>query len=54
MAGRSIHALTVLLSLPVCLAGWLESVTKFGAASFLEAAKYFVPVPVALVQITEG
>jgi len=35
------------------LRAWLESVTKFGAASFLEAAKYFVPVPVALEQITD-
>lgn len=35
------------------LRAWLESVTKFGAASFLEAAKYFVPVPVALIQVTE-
>lgn len=30
---------------------WIESVTKFGAASFLEEAKYFVPIPVALVRI---
>lgn len=30
---------------------WLDSVTKFGAASFLEEEKYFVPVPVALVAV---
>ena len=38
----------------VKMGAWLESVTKFGAASFLEAKKYFVPVPVALVQILDG
>jgi len=30
---------------------WIESVTQFGAASFLEERKYFVPIPVALVRI---
>jgi len=30
---------------------WLESVTKFGATSFLEAEKYLVPIPVALVRL---
>jgi hypothetical protein len=30
---------------------WIEDVTRFGAASFLEEAKYFVPIPVALVRI---
>ena len=33
------------------LRGWVESVTQFGAASFLEKEKYFVPIPVALVSI---
>ncbi len=35
------------------LKGWVESVTKFGAATFLEEARYFVPIPVALVRIRE-
>ena len=30
---------------------WIESVTRFGATSFLDEAKYFVPIPVALVSI---
>jgi hypothetical protein len=30
---------------------WIESVTRFGAESFLEEAKYFVPIPVALVSV---
>ena len=30
---------------------WIESVTQFGAASFLDQQKYFVPIPVALVSI---
>ncbi len=30
---------------------WIESVTRFGAASFLEEEKYFVPIPVALVRL---
>jgi len=30
---------------------WIESVTRFGAASFLDEQKYFVPIPVALVSI---
>ncbi len=30
---------------------WVASVTKFGASSFLEAEKYFVPMPVALVRV---
>ncbi len=34
--------------------GWIESVTRFGAASFLEAERYFVPVPVALVSVVPG
>ncbi len=36
------------------LKGWLQSVTKFGATTFLEEAKYFVPIPVALVRILDG
>jgi hypothetical protein len=32
---------------------WLQSVTKFGVAKFLEPAKYFVPIPVALVSIED-
>ena len=36
------------------LRDWVESVTKFGAASFTEAEKYFVPIPVALVIILES
>lgn len=38
----------------VRLGTWLASVTKFGAESFLDRAKYFVPIPVALVQIIDG
>ena len=30
---------------------WVESVTRLGAATFLEEAKYFVPIPIALVHI---
>jgi superfamily II DNA or RNA helicase len=30
---------------------WVESVTLFGAASFLDEEKYFVPIPVALVRL---
>lgn len=33
------------------LQAWVQSVTRFGAASFLEEAKYFVPIPVTLVSI---
>jgi hypothetical protein len=33
---------------------WVESVTKFGAGSFLAAPKYFVPIPVALVAVEEN
>ena len=33
------------------LQAWIESVTRFGAASFLEQDKYFVPMPVALMSI---
>ena len=36
------------------LRGWIESATKFGAATFLEAEKYFVPMPVTLVRIAES
>jgi len=32
---------------------WLQSETKFGQATFLEEAKYFAPIPVALVSIRE-
>ncbi len=35
------------------LRAWVESVTQFGAASFLDEEKYFVPIPVALVSIVE-
>ena len=35
------------------LQAWTEAVTRFGAASFLEEEKYFVPIPVALVQIVD-
>ena len=35
----------------VTLKGWIESVTRFGAASFLDEERYFVPIPVALVSI---
>lgn len=34
-----------------CLQVWIESVTQFGAASFLDEEKYFVPIPIALVSI---
>ena len=30
---------------------WVTSVTQFGAASFLEEPKYFVPIPVCLVRV---
>jgi hypothetical protein len=30
---------------------WIESVTQFGAASFLDEQEYFVPIPVSLVNI---
>jgi superfamily II DNA or RNA helicase len=30
---------------------WVRSATRFGAASFLEEAKYFVPIPVCLISI---
>jgi Helicase conserved C-terminal domain len=30
---------------------WVRSVTQFGAASFLEEPKYFVPIPVCLVSV---
>ena len=33
------------------LRDWIESVTKYGAASFLDKEEYFVPIPVALVSI---
>ena len=33
---------------------WLAEVTKVGAASFLEAQNYFVPVPVALFVCESG
>ena len=36
------------------LQAWVESVTKFGAQSFLDEAKYFVPIPVALVSIVSS
>ncbi len=32
---------------------WIESVTRFGAASFLDKEEYFVPIPVALVSIVD-
>lgn len=35
----------------VKLRAWIESVTQFGAASFIDKEKYFVPIPVALVNI---
>ncbi|MDB5334911.1 MAG: hypothetical protein JWN70_530 [Planctomycetaceae bacterium] len=30
---------------------WLDSSTRFGAASFLEEEKFFVPIPVALIAV---
>ncbi len=33
------------------LKSWVESQIRFGAASFLEEAKYFLPIPVALVRV---
>ena len=30
---------------------WVRSATQFGAASFLEEPKYFVPIPVCLVSV---
>lgn len=33
------------------LRDWVTSATKFGAASFLEEPKYFVPIPVCLVHV---
>jgi hypothetical protein len=38
----------------IMLQSWIESVTQFGAASFLEKEKYFVPIPVALVSIVHS
>lgn len=35
------------------LRAWIESVTRFGAASFTEVEKYFVPIPVALVSVID-
>lgn len=32
---------------------WVESVTKFGRESFLDDEKFFIPIPVALVRITD-
>ena len=37
----------------IVLQKWVESVTRFGAASFLEAEKYFVPIPVALMSVAD-
>ena len=36
----------------VALRAWAEGETKFGAASFLDEEKYFIPIPVALVRIS--
>jgi superfamily II DNA or RNA helicase len=33
------------------LQAWVRSATQFGAASFLEEPKYFVPIPVCLVSV---
>lgn len=33
------------------LQAWVESATHFGPASFLDEAKYFVPIPVCLVSV---
>jgi len=33
------------------LTKWIESVTRFGASDFLTEEKYFVPIPVALVEV---
>ena len=30
---------------------WIESITRFGAESFLDEQKYFVPIPVALIRL---
>ncbi|HZZ44509.1 MAG TPA: DEAD/DEAH box helicase [Tepidisphaeraceae bacterium] len=32
---------------------WIESVSRFGAESFLDEEKYFVPIPVALIRIVD-
>ncbi len=42
---------TVAIGAGTILKTWVESISKFGAESFLDEAKYFVPIPVALVRI---